>query len=576
MADLGSRLFQGPKSTGGERGVWIVASSYGEAAAIYRKVRAKEPAELVLVAAEDILTLPRLLRSTPAEAAAPRPAETPDWPTVAANVAGALEGYEIFQAKADWTSENLTAAVLDGLRPLWPEARPAETEGAGGISLIAAERCRQVEEIDRLLRVGQAAATPPALSPEPETEAVEPEPERAPFEEPGDAEPPSPEAGEAESATPGISDEELVRRAVRNARPRHPAGGVRWHAVVEALAVGSSYAVNLCRRFNLDPNEELPGRMLVEDVDEEVSVPEPPAGEPPKPKCGMRDPVSPSWVCLLPYGHLTVSRCEFSAPEVARLAGFGPPKPLCGVADPNGSAYPCSKFAGHEPADHSNGHGDWPVEPAGEPEPVADPAVMGYRYECQKCGDSGVLLSRPRYCGVCVGGDTRVSTEPLIHLADHRAVAASLFAPPPPPPAGPTSAYVDIVFDGPPSHESGRFVEVEDATGASINLGEWVKKGAYWRLRIPDPRVAPPPAGPPAGNEGTAMGIAPRDVRDAFDFYKVGNSYANTARWAKVPGETEGALWSAFEHGYEAGRAAVHAPQAPPTVAADPTPTPEG
>jgi hypothetical protein len=49
--------------------------------------------------------------------------------------------------------------------------------------------------------------------------------------------------------------------------------------------------------------------------------------------------------------------------------------------------------------------------------------------------------------------------------------------------------YIDIVFDGPPSHESGRFVEVEDATGASINLGEWVDCGDLWRLRIPDPRA---------------------------------------------------------------------------------------
>jgi hypothetical protein len=50
-------------------------------------------------------------------------------------------------------------------------------------------------------------------------------------------------------------------------------------------------------------------------------------------------------------------------------------------------------------------------------------------------------------------------------------------------------SYVDIVFDGPPAHESGRFVEVEDADGASIAIGEWVRGAEpYWRLRIPDPR----------------------------------------------------------------------------------------
>jgi hypothetical protein len=43
----------------------------------------------------------------------------------------------------------------------------------------------------------------------------------------------------------------------------------------------------------------------------------------------------------------------------------------------------------------------------------------------------------------------------------------------------------DIVFDGPPSHESGRFVEVENAKGASIAVGEWVHRDdGYWVLRL--------------------------------------------------------------------------------------------
>ena len=45
---------------------------------------------------------------------------------------------------------------------------------------------------------------------------------------------------------------------------------------------------------------------------------------------------------------------------------------------------------------------------------------------------------------------------------------------------------VDIVFDGPPGPEAGRFVEVEDENGASINYGEWVEReDGYWVLRIP-------------------------------------------------------------------------------------------
>lgn len=44
---------------------------------------------------------------------------------------------------------------------------------------------------------------------------------------------------------------------------------------------------------------------------------------------------------------------------------------------------------------------------------------------------------------------------------------------------------VDIVFDGPPSHESGRFVEVESPPGTSVNFGEWVHRSdGYWALRF--------------------------------------------------------------------------------------------
>lgn len=45
--------------------------------------------------------------------------------------------------------------------------------------------------------------------------------------------------------------------------------------------------------------------------------------------------------------------------------------------------------------------------------------------------------------------------------------------------------FVDIVFDGPPGHEAGRFVEVENDKGESISLGDWKKReDGYWALRI--------------------------------------------------------------------------------------------
>lgn len=48
------------------------------------------------------------------------------------------------------------------------------------------------------------------------------------------------------------------------------------------------------------------------------------------------------------------------------------------------------------------------------------------------------------------------------------------------------STHIDVVFDGPPGPEAGRFVEVEDASGKSISAGEWVHRDdGYWALRMP-------------------------------------------------------------------------------------------
>lgn len=46
-------------------------------------------------------------------------------------------------------------------------------------------------------------------------------------------------------------------------------------------------------------------------------------------------------------------------------------------------------------------------------------------------------------------------------------------------------AAINIVFDGPPGHEAGRFVEVETDDGHSISLGHWLQRSdGYWALRI--------------------------------------------------------------------------------------------
>jgi len=44
---------------------------------------------------------------------------------------------------------------------------------------------------------------------------------------------------------------------------------------------------------------------------------------------------------------------------------------------------------------------------------------------------------------------------------------------------------INIIFDGPPGPEAGRFVEVETDDGKSINAGEWSKReDGFWNLRI--------------------------------------------------------------------------------------------
>jgi len=46
--------------------------------------------------------------------------------------------------------------------------------------------------------------------------------------------------------------------------------------------------------------------------------------------------------------------------------------------------------------------------------------------------------------------------------------------------------FIDVVFDGPPGHEAGRFVEVEDSSGKSVRVGDWIDRGnGLWALRIP-------------------------------------------------------------------------------------------
>lgn len=83
---------------------------------------------------------------------------------------------------------------------------------------------------------------------------------------------------------------------------------------------------------------------------------------------------------------------------------------------------------------------------------------------------------------------------------------------------------INIIFDGPPGHEAGRFVEVETDDGRSIDAGEWIERpDGFWALRItelPDQSLQTDPkrcpccdAYLPNGEQQQNCGICGREYR---------------------------------------------------------------
>jgi hypothetical protein len=54
-----------------------------------------------------------------------------------------------------------------------------------------------------------------------------------------------------------IPDADLVKRAVRNAGRLVTPKRVRWAAVLDVFGTGSTWSMDLCRRFGLDPHERV-------------------------------------------------------------------------------------------------------------------------------------------------------------------------------------------------------------------------------------------------------------------------------------------------------------------------------
>jgi hypothetical protein len=127
---------------------------------------------------------------------------------------------------------------------------------------------------------------------------------------------------------------------------------------------------------------------------------------------------------------------------------------------------------------------------------------------------------------------------------------------------------IHIVFDGPPSHESGRFVEVEDESGHSIGVGEWIElplgpepcRVPLYALKLPDHRAlqaelnqahaeierlrahmnesAPAPVDQAPSTPPPTGGRDPRDRKALEDAFNAAQRlYDETTYWPS-PGET--------------------------------------
>ena len=60
-----------------------------------------------------------------------------------------------------------------------------------------------------------------------------------------------------EATVASIPDAELLERAVKAARAKGRGYQPRWVGVASAFGLGSTYAHQLCRRFDLNPSEKV-------------------------------------------------------------------------------------------------------------------------------------------------------------------------------------------------------------------------------------------------------------------------------------------------------------------------------
>lgn len=119
--------------------------------------------------------------------------------------------------------------------------------------------------------------------------------------------------------------------------------------------------------------------------------------------------------------------------------------------------------------------------------------------------------------------------------------------------------YVDVVFGGPPAHESGRFIEVENADGIRINAGAWVNRSdGTWALRLPYQAVEPPKL------EQRNESYKPAQVGDVYIFtYSAEPSFNKKLRVIAVWGDHPESLVIFDDNTHTAQKDLVNVPRVP-------------